>query len=55
MFDLLMDWIHYQFTFFAETEHQCPACDDAQLVGDIMDDVFHCLDCGSKFTVPDEG
>ena len=55
MFELPMDWIHYQFTFFADTEQQCPACEDAHLVHDIMNDVLYCTDCESNFAVSDDG
>jgi hypothetical protein len=40
MFELLVDWFHFQWTFNASTEQICPECEDCHLTRDILDDVY---------------
>ena len=50
MFDLLLEWLHYQHTFYEETAIVCSECEDCHLVFDIVDDVYRCEHCESVFT-----
>ena len=50
MLDLLLQWLHYDHTFYEQTDIVCPECDDCHLTLDILDDVYRCDNCEGVFT-----
>ena len=40
MFDLLLQFAHYDHTFYEQTDVVCPECEDCHLTRDILDDVY---------------
>jgi len=53
MFDVLLQGLHYQHTFYEEAEIACRECEDWHLSFDILDDVYRCENCESVFTAAD--
>ena len=51
MLDLLLQFAHYDHTFYEQTDIVCPECDDCHLTLDIIDQVYRCEGCESTFTV----
>ena len=51
MFDLLLQWLHYQHTFYEESDLACPECDECYLTLDIIDAVYR---YESTFTLTDD-
>ena len=54
MDDLLLNWLHYDHTFYEQTDIVCPECDDCHLTLDIVDDVYRCENCDGVFTAADD-
>ena len=53
MFDVLLQGLHYQHTFYEEAEIAYRECEDWHLSFDILDDVYRCENCESVFTAAD--
>lgn len=54
MFDILLDWIGCEYTFYQETEIICSDCQESYLTLDVMADVYRCDKCGSVFHEQDD-
>jgi len=51
MFDLLLEWMGYEFTFYEEAECVCPSCHSENLILDILDDEYVCRACDARYPV----